>query len=423
MDEQWERDSLLGGYRVLDLADQKGLLCGKILADFGADVVKVERPGGDPARRLGPFYKDIPHPEKSLFWFAYNLNKRSITLDIETIDGREIFKRLVKTADFVIESFPAGHMQELGLGYPELEKINPGLVMVSISPFGQTGPYSQYKVNDMILWALGGMMFISGDSDRPPVQVTFPQAYLHAGSESAVGAMIAHYYRELTGEGQYVDVSAQECVLWGTWQIQNSWEMNQIIRERGSHQGLRRGTGVYISNPSVWACKDGYVYGGMGGGALAAARVSAENLTKWMAETGEAGELADYDWSQWSSLTITQEEITPKHRLVEAFLAKRTKREIFEEGLKRRIAFNPICNAKDVVESPQFAARGFFVEVEHPELGATLTYCGPWLKLSETPLTVRRRPPLIGEHNEEIYKEELGLTDQQLVNLKRASVI
>lgn len=423
MDEPREAESLLEGSRVLDLTNEKGLLCGKILADFGADVIKVEPPSGDPTRNIGPFYKDIVHPEKSLFWFAYNLNKKGITLNIETVDGQEIFKRLAKTADFVIESFPPGYMQGLGLDYPELEKSNSRLIMVSITPFGQTGPYNGYKANDMIVWAMGGMMYISGDDDRPPVQVTFPQAYLQAGAEAAVGAMTAHYYRELTGEGQYVDVSAQESVIWGTFNIQNLWQMNKVIFRRGSHLGSLRGTGDYLWNPIVWACKDGYIHGLMRGGALPVFRMTCENLTKWMTETGEAGELENYDWSQWDSLAITQKEVTHQHEIIEAFFAKHTKREIFEEGLKRRFTFNPISNAKDMVESPQFATRDFFIKVEHPELGDTLTYCGAWLKLSETPLVVRRRAPLIGEHNEEIYRGELGFSKEQLASLKQAKVI
>jgi crotonobetainyl-CoA:carnitine CoA-transferase CaiB-like acyl-CoA transferase len=134
-----EPDGLLSPYRVLDLTDEKGLVCGRILGDFGADVIKVEKPCGDPCRNIGPFYHDIPDPEKSLFWFAYCANKRGITLDIESADGKEIFRKLVKTGDVVLESFHPGYMARLGLGYDDLSKINPGIIMTSITPFGQTG--------------------------------------------------------------------------------------------------------------------------------------------------------------------------------------------------------------------------------------------------------------------------------------------
>jgi len=160
MSEQGNSEGLLSGYRVLDLTDEKGLICGKILSDRGADVIKIERPGGDPARNIGPFYKDIPDPQKSLSWFFTNLNKRGITLNIETADGREILKRLVKTAHFVIESFEPGYMEGLGLGYCDLEKINPGIVMTPITPFGQTGPHAHYQATDIVLWSMGGMQYM-----------------------------------------------------------------------------------------------------------------------------------------------------------------------------------------------------------------------------------------------------------------------
>ena len=163
---------MLGPYRVLDLTDEKGLLCGKIPGDLGADVIKVERPGGDPARNTGPFYHNEADPEKSLFWFAYNTSKRGITLDIETTDGQDIFKKLVKTADFVIESCPPGYMDRLGLSYSALERVNPGIIMVSITPFGQTGSYRDYKAPDIVAWAMGGIMYINGNADSPPVRVS-----------------------------------------------------------------------------------------------------------------------------------------------------------------------------------------------------------------------------------------------------------
>ena len=231
---QHNTKGMLSPYRVLDLTDEKGLLCGKLLGDLGADVIKIERPGGDPARSIGPFYHDEPDPEKSLFWFAFNTSKRGITLDIETADGQEIFKRLVKSADFVIESFPPGYMDKLGLGYSALEKINPGIIMVSITPFGQTGPYKDYKAPDIVAWAMGGQMYPCGDADRPPVRISHhSQAYLHAAAEAAVGAMMALYYREMTGEGQQVDVSIQESVAQLTYGLHASWDMMKVIQQRG----------------------------------------------------------------------------------------------------------------------------------------------------------------------------------------------
>ncbi|MCP4683980.1 MAG: CoA transferase, partial [bacterium] len=184
------------GFRVLDLTDEKGHLCGKILGDFGADVIKIERPGGDPARNRGPFYKDIADPEKSLLWFAFNTSKKGITLDIASNDGQDIFKRLVKTADLVIESFEPGYLDRLGLGYADLEKIKPDIILTSITPFGQTGPHAHYKATDLVGVATGGLARILGDLGRAPVRMSCePQAYCQAGVHGAVGSMVAIYHR------------------------------------------------------------------------------------------------------------------------------------------------------------------------------------------------------------------------------------
>jgi len=182
-------EGMLTPYRVLALTDEKGLMCGKIMGDLGADVIKIEKPGGDPARNIGPFYQDKIDPEKSLFWFTLNTSKRGITLDIETTDGQDIFKRLLKTADFVVESLPPGHMDKLGLGYSALEKLNPGIIMISITPFGQTGPYKDFKGPDMVMWAMGAGPFMRtfDSADREPFRVSHhSQSYFHAGTEAVV---------------------------------------------------------------------------------------------------------------------------------------------------------------------------------------------------------------------------------------------
>ncbi len=208
-----QAEGMLSPYRVLDLTDEKGIICGKMLGDLGADVIKVEKPGGDSARNIGPFYHNEVNPEKSLFWFAFNTSKRGITLDIETKKGQGVFKKLVKTADLVLESFPPGYLDKLGLGYSALEKINPRIIMVSITPFGQTGPYKDYKTSDIVAWAIGGRMQTIGDPDRRPLRIShYSQCFVHAGMEASVGALLALHYRDMTGQGQQVDVSTQDRV-------------------------------------------------------------------------------------------------------------------------------------------------------------------------------------------------------------------
>ena len=197
---------------VLDLTEGGINWCGKVLADFGADVIKVEPPGGSPTRKIGPFVDGRPGPERSLFWAAYCVNKRSVVIDLTEPGGLARFRGLADEADILIESFRPGYMRGLGLGYDDLSATNPGLVYTSVTPFGQTGPYSQYLASDMVAWSMGGMQYLCGDADRPPVRVSAPQAELHAGGQAAFGTMAAFWNRQNTGQGQHVDVSAQTSV-------------------------------------------------------------------------------------------------------------------------------------------------------------------------------------------------------------------
>ena len=252
-----EHEAALAGYRVLDLTDGKGFLCGKILADLGADVIKIEKKRGNPARSWETFAKYPFHPDTGLYWFSYNVNKRGITLDLESEEERYIFKELVKTAHFLVESFDPGYLANLGLGYESLQRINPALVMVSITPFGQKGPYSGYKGSDLVCWAMGGVLYPTGEEDRPPVQVSVPQAYSVAGANAAVGALIAHYHRERSGRGQHVDISAQACIPWVAQCAPDYWPCFKGNLRRAGHsftipsevnpKGLRRRI--------LWQCK------------------------------------------------------------------------------------------------------------------------------------------------------------------------
>ena len=171
---------LLKGFRMLDLADEKGALCGKMFADMGADVIKVEPPGGCSTRAIPPFLDDTPGPDRSFYAIAYHAGKRSVTLNMESVDGRWLFRELASAGDFVVESFPLGHMDQLGLGYDELSKSNPRLIYASITPFGDRGPGKNYKAADIVTWAAGGMMYLMGEEGKPPLEMSLPQAGLHA---------------------------------------------------------------------------------------------------------------------------------------------------------------------------------------------------------------------------------------------------
>jgi crotonobetainyl-CoA:carnitine CoA-transferase CaiB-like acyl-CoA transferase len=212
--DQRVRCELLRPYRVLDLTNEFGELAGRILADLGADVIKIEPPAGDPSRWRPPFYADRADRETSLPWWASNLNKRSIVLDLETSRGQAPFRSLVETADFVLESFQPGYLARLGLGYASLAHINPRVIVTSITPFGQSGPYSQFPATDLTLQALGGFLYVNGDADRPPIRISADLAYRHGGGQGAAGALVAHFERQRSGRGQHVDVSIQDYIPW-----------------------------------------------------------------------------------------------------------------------------------------------------------------------------------------------------------------
>ena len=339
-------DVLLEGCRVLDLTDEKCSLCSKLLAELGADVIKVEPPGGDPARSIGPFYRDIPHPEKSLFWFFTNLHKRGITLNIELPEGRDIFKELVESSDFVVESFEPGYMESLGLGYPEMERINPRIIMTSITPFGQTGPYAHYKTTDIVGVSMGGMVYISGEIDRQPNRISAPQFYYVGGLHGAAGSMVAYYHRELTGEGQHVDVSCQQAVVLSLMVVVEIWDMLKFnYRGMGpNYAGARPGAGPLFSRV-IYPCKDGHVFALITGAAQAGMVASSKALAEMANREGMAEELRDYPWQTIDAATITQEELDRIIEPIRVFLETKTKEELFSEALERGILLAPISLA------------------------------------------------------------------------------
>ena len=422
MPEKGKTETMLGPYHVLDLTEGGCMVGGKILGDLGADVIKIEPPGGSPSRNIGPFYKDTPDPEKSLFWFAYNTSKRSITLDIEKADGKELFKRLVKTADIVMETFPPGYMDSLGLGYQALEGINPGVILTSITPYGQKGPKAHYKAYDLTAWASGAELFVTGDEDRAPVWISVPQALLHGGSEGATASMVALWHRIMTGEGQHVDVSIQECVIWTLMITTQNYSVNRFDSTRvGTAMKMPTGTRLNLG----WQCKDGYIFAMIAGGAMAMAIQWMKALVQLLDEEGMAPDwLKEFDWFMgFDMATMTQEDFDRIAEPFQKWFLTKTKRELTELGVKHRIMMAEMADASDVFSNPQLKARDYWVEVEHPELGDKLTYCGPPIKLSGAPWEIRQRAPLVGEHNEEIYGKELGLSREQLILLKQAKVI
>jgi crotonobetainyl-CoA:carnitine CoA-transferase CaiB-like acyl-CoA transferase len=409
----------LSPYRALDLTDEKGMECGKILAFMGMDVIKVEPPGGSPARCIGPFYHDSLDPEESLFWFVSNVNKRGITLDITKEDGKALFLSLVKKSDIIIESFPVGYLENIGLTYGELCRINPRIVIVSITGFGQTGPYSSFKAPDIVCMATGGEMNIVGTPGRPPLRIGIPQAYLHAGAEAAAACLAALWRREETGKGQRIDISAQECVAWLGFYTQTVFEFSgQNITRQGSWRELGRDVKFRFLYPT----RDGYISFIPLGGVTRAE--SMNKLVAWMEREGFADEfLRGLDWALFTPSELTPELAERMEPQFERFFLSHSKEELFSAALADGHFIAPVYTAEDILKSPHFKARDFWIQVEHPELGESLAYPGAPFSCNEQHYTIYRRAPLIGEHNREVFCEEMGLAADELVMLKAGGII
>ena len=411
-------DSLLSGFRALDLTDEKGFVCGQILATLGVDVIKIEKPGGEPTRNIPPFYQDKPDPEKGLYWFAFNTDKRSVTLNLETERGQDLFRRLVAKADFVLESFSPGYMHGLGLGYAALSRVNKRIIVTSITHFGQKGPHSGYKGSELVDSAMSGVLDNTGDLDRPPVREALGTIYFHAGAAAALGTLISHYYREINGEGQQVDVSIQEvatsrailCLL--PWQ----WD-KRLIKRAGpiGHIGLR-------PFRHIWPCKDGHISWMFNGGPIGAPANRA--LSQWIDEEGMENPLSQVtNWEELDRFSMPQQMHDAFQDTISKFFLKRTKKEIAEEGLKRGINAVIASDPADVLSNSHLIARNFWIGLEHPELGVALNYPRHFFLCSKTENYVRRPAPNIGQDNNEIYGKELGLSSTEIAALKETKVI
>ncbi len=386
-------------YRVLDASEGGFNWCGKLLADLGADVIKIEPPGGSPTRMRGPFVDDIPDPNRSLFWAAYCVNKRSVILDLQSPSDAARFRSLAADADILIESFRPGFMNALGLGYDQLSDENPALIYTSISPFGQTGPYSQYSAPDLVAWSMGGMQYLCGDADRPPVRIGAPQAELHAAAQAAAGTMAALWNRQTSGIGQHVDVSMQTAVIWTLMNASPFPPLHGINLER---DGAFRSRGP-LAIRQVFVCADGHVVALMNPRTLS-------GLTEWMVEEEEAPDwLVCIDWNEWDMSLATQQDnrdaIDQFYRIqnqVESFLSAKTKYELYQRALSHRILLAPCQTVADIAASEQLDARNFWHTIDYPALGKSLTQLGPFVKLSETPITTRMPAPEVGEHNRQV---------------------
>lgn len=415
------QDNWLMAYSALDLTDEKGSLCGRILADLGTDVIKVEKPGGDASRCLGPFYNDIPHPERSLHWFTYNAGKKGITLDLEKPEGREILLKLISRADFLIEAYVPSYLQKLGIDYSATHQVNSKLIHISITPYGSSGPYAEYKSSDLVAMATGGYAYITGDADRPPVRISgVEQAYCHSGAHAAAAAMIAHYYRELTGEGQHVDVSIQESVVWSLMYVQQYWDLMGYIYSRSGSLAGRSG----LLQRQYWWCKDGYIgwrifvgkTGTVGG-------EGTRRLVEAMKAEDMAEDLEQVNWEERSMDEVSQEEISHWDEVFARFFLKHSKAELDEIASRYKLTLFPISTPEDFAVNKQLEYCHYWSQVNHTELGAVINYPGPFVRSTGVETGIKRRAPLIGEHNWDIYHGEFGFSVEEISLLKESGVI
>ncbi len=425
-----ESESALGDIRVLDLTGEAGQYCTKLLADLGADVIKIEPPGGDPVRALPPHYKD--NADASLYWLNLNTSKRSVTLNLDDGGGRDLFKRLAATADIIVESFQPGYLAGIGLGYEDLAALKEDIIVTSISGFGQDGPHAQYKAPDIVGVAAGGVMWMAGEPTDPPNVPPWRQGYISASIIGAATSLIALFHRDQSGEGQHVDVSMQEALSIAQETAMQTWDMLEALRCRTGSRGI---IPFDVPGIGVYECSDGHVFGYLGtpGGA------PWSEMLAWMDEEGMAEDLTGEPYKEFidnlnlrflTTFTedpgaIAQKIQTMTHitGILRKFTATKTKWEMYEQGQGRRLLWGIVSTPKDLAENPQLKARNWLTPVEHAELKATLNYPGTPYRLSETPWAIHARPPLVGEHNQQVFGEELGLSESEWHELEAQGAV
>ncbi len=397
----------LEGVKVLELCQMvAGPYCTKLLADLGAEVVKIERPGrGDAARSLPPFFHDMPDPEASGLFLYLNTNKLGITLNVTTATGKGIFQELVKEADILVEDNPPQWMTKQGLDYERLQEINPRIIMASITPFGQTGPYCDYKAYPLNVFQSGceGYLTPGGveNVDRPPLKVGGFLGEYDSGLSAAIAILAALYWRRKSGDGQRIDISKQESLM----------ALNRLDMVRSANEGeviTRAKQGVPYGG--VLPCKDGYTV------FITWESVQWDRLVAFMGDPEWANDdmFVDYTGRYKHGELI--------NALLTEWLVNHTQEELYHKGQAAGVPFAMVYTSKDLVDSEHLKERGFFVEIDHPKTGKVRYPSSPY-RFSETPCQVMRPSPLLGEHNEEIFARRLGHRQEELSKLGAAGVI
>jgi benzylsuccinate CoA-transferase BbsE subunit len=414
------------GLRVLDLADETGALCGRTLADLGADVLKVEPPGGDPGRRVPPFAHDRPDLETSLSWLAANAGKRGITCNLGSETGRRLFLRLIERADVVVST---ARWLGPGLQYDDLAVVNPGLIFAVIRPYGAHGPREERPASDLEVTAASGALWLAGDPDGVPVRTSLPMSPAWTGMYAACGVLLAVLARdgdgERTGRGQFVDVSAQASMLTAISHAPVFWD---LLGEEQSRSGPflvgRSVTGARFRN--LWPCRDGYITFALYGGA--AGRATARALVAWMEERGGGQEpglslLKQIDWDEFDVATASPELVASIEEAIGPFFLTLTKDEFFRGVGERNMLGYPVATVADIDRDEQLAARSFWSTLTPPWGGEPIPFPGSFAVFDGERLPAPRSAPRLGEHNLEVYRDELGLSPDDVTALRSAGVL
>jgi crotonobetainyl-CoA:carnitine CoA-transferase CaiB-like acyl-CoA transferase len=398
---------LLEDIRVLELTHGlSGAFCAKLLADQGADTLKVELPGrGDPSRHEPPFIGGEPHPDRSALFLAFNTNKRSITLDVTTPTGRAVLLRLIAERDIMIESFAPGYLTARGLSYEALRQVNPGLIMTSITPFGQTGPYRDYQGNDLIAQAMGGFLYMTGQTDRPPMGTALEQTAVVTARNAAIASMAALLQQRQTGEGQHIDVSMMEAVISTPPNFIHQFSFTGAIGGRGfGESAVLDGMHLATSDSPV---------------TLTTAGTGGNPMETWAAFLDEP-RLRDPKFNSRQGRTQHWEELLT---LVEGKLSRWKARDFMKEAMDQRLVVGVVQSPEEVLNCPHLTERGTFVVLDHPEVG-TLQYSGAGFLIDGVnPVAGGRAAPRLGEHNAVVYGGELGCSPEELGVLRAAGVI
>ena len=410
----------LADLTILDLCDEKGQFIGKLLGDMGARVIKIEPPEGDQARTVGPFRNDSRDPNESLHFWAFNTAKEGITLELESADGPKLLRELVKMADVLLESFDPGYLDSLGLGYADLSELNPGLVMTSLTAFGQDGPYRDYRTSDLVALAMGGVMHSCGYDDvpgAPPIRPSGGHGYIISGNYATIGTLMALNWRDMTGEGQHVDASIHEACSCTTEAAMPTYIYSKelVKRQTGRHHGVQptpktlcpTADGRYINVFAVFTSLNQWL-----------------TLVNWMDGEGMAEDLIDPKYRDMARMRLRSgPEVDHAFVVVKKFIAAHNAEEIYRGAQGRKFPWAIIRSPEENLDDPHFAEdRGVFEEVEHAELGESYTYPGRPYILNGTPWRTFRSP-LLGEHNDRVYGEDLGMSDEQIEELRLGGVI